>query len=217
MEARRPYDIDSVTDVAFGIFAERGFDAASMDDVARAAGITKASIYHHVPSKEALLARGLDRALVALFGVLDEPAARQESARERLARIVRRVAEITMSMRAEVSVLFRVRGNSTTERDAMERRRTFDAVVADLVREAQAAGEIRADIDPALIVRLIFGMSTLVDSMVSHGLASKSGEWSLPTIVSPITSAALSPSTTLPIWYNNAQAILVSQGVSSDC
>ncbi len=162
MEARRPYDIDSVTDVAFGIFAERGFDAASMDDVARAAGITKASIYHHVPSKEALLARGLDRALAALFGVLDEPAASEESARERLARIVRRVAEITMSMRAEVSVLFRVRGNSTTERDAMERRRTFDAVVADLVREAQAAGEIRADIDPALIVRLIFGMSNSV-------------------------------------------------------
>ncbi|MGA7746736.1 MAG: TetR/AcrR family transcriptional regulator [Candidatus Aquilonibacter sp.] len=162
MESRRPYDIDSVTDVAFAIFAERGFDAASMEDVARAAGITKASIYHHVPSKEALLARGLDRALAALFGVLDEPAARSGSARERLATIVRRVAEITMSMRAEVSVLFRVRGNSTTERDAMERRRTFDARIADLVREAQAAGEIRADIEAGLIVRLIFGMSNSV-------------------------------------------------------
>ncbi|MGA8840499.1 MAG: hypothetical protein WB491_08400, partial [Candidatus Aquilonibacter sp.] len=72
------------------------------------------------------------------------------------------VAEITMSMRAEVSVLFRVRGNSTTERDAMERRRTFDARIADLVREAQATGEIRADIEAALIVRLIFGMSNSV-------------------------------------------------------
>jgi AcrR family transcriptional regulator len=162
MESRRPYDIDSVTDVAFHIFAERGFDAASMEDVARAAGITKASIYHHVPSKEALLARGLDRALAALFGVLDEPEARSGSARERLATIVRRVAEITMSMRAEVSVLFRVRGNSTTERDAMERRRTFDARIADLVREAQGAGELRADIEAALIVRLIFGMSNSV-------------------------------------------------------
>jgi AcrR family transcriptional regulator len=162
MEARRPYDIDSVTDVAFAIFAERGFDAASMEDVARAAGITKASIYHHVPSKEALLARGLDRALAALFGVLDEPDVRQGSARERLAAIVRRVAEITMSMRAEVSVLFRVRGNSTTEREAMERRRTFDARITELVREAQSAGEIRADIEAALVVRLIFGMSNSV-------------------------------------------------------
>jgi len=162
MEARRPYDIDSVTDVAFRIFAERGFDAASMEDVARAAGITKASIYHHVPSKEALLARGLDRALSALFGVLDDPAANTGTARARLTVIVTRVAEITMSLRAEVSVLFRVRGNSTTERDAMERRRTFDALLAELVRAAQAAGEVRRDIDPALIVRLIFGMSNSV-------------------------------------------------------
>jgi AcrR family transcriptional regulator len=159
VEARRPYDIDSVTDVAFGIFAERGFDAASMEDVARAAGITKASIYHHVPSKEALLARGLDRALSALFAVLDEPAAQRGTSWEILAHIVRRVAEITMSMRAEVSVLFRVRGNSETERAAMERRRSFDRRVAELVREAQEDGFIRSDIDPGLLVRLIFGMS----------------------------------------------------------
>jgi AcrR family transcriptional regulator len=162
MEARRPYDIDSLTDVAFRIFAERGFDAASMEDVARAAGITKASIYHHVASKEALLARGLDRALSALFGVLDEPGAQRGSAGERLSAIVQRVAEITMAMRAEVSVLFRVRGNSKTERDAMQRRRAFDTAVAQLVREAQKAGEIRADIEAALIVRLVFGMSNSV-------------------------------------------------------
>jgi AcrR family transcriptional regulator len=162
VEARRPYDIDSITDVAFVIFAERGFDAASMEDVARAAGITKASIYHHVASKEALLARGLDRALSALFGVLETPEAKNGTPRARLTAIVLRVAEITMSMRAEVSVLFRVRGNSATERDAMERRRTFDARISELVREAQAAGEVRSDIDPALLVRLIFGMSNSV-------------------------------------------------------
>lgn len=159
MEARRPYDIDSITDVAFGVFAERGFDAASMDDVARAAGITKASIYHHVPSKEALLARGLDRALDALFAVLEEPAARTGSPGERFAAIVRRVAEITMSMRDEVSVLFRVRGNSVTEVAAMERRRAFDTLVVELVRQAQASGEIRGDVEARLLVRLVFGMS----------------------------------------------------------
>lgn len=159
MEARRPYDIDSITDVAFRVFSERGYDATSMDDVARAAGITKASIYHHVPSKEALLARGLDRALAALFAVLDEPQAQTGSAGQRVAAIVRRVAEVTMSMRAEVAVLFRVRGNSATERTALERRRTFDALLTKLVEQAQAERSVRDDIEPALLVRLIFGMS----------------------------------------------------------
>lgn len=133
-----------------------------MDEVARAAGITKASIYHHVSGKEALLARGLDRALTALFATLDEPAVRRDKPRERLRSIVALVAEVTMHMLPEVSVLFRVRGNSKTERIAMERRRKFDSIVSDLVRRAQRDGSIRKDIDPGLLTRLIFGMSNSV-------------------------------------------------------
>lgn len=162
MEARRHYDIESLTDVAFAVFAERGFDATSMDDVARAAGITKAAIYHHVSGKEALLERGLGRALDALFGVLDVPAARTGTPRERLTSIVRQVAETTVRRRPEVSVLFRVRGNSPTELRALARRRAFDAAVADLVRAGQADGSVRRDVEAGLIVRLVFGMSNSV-------------------------------------------------------
>ncbi len=156
------YDIDSLTDVAFALFAQRGFDATSMDEIARAAGITKASIYHHVSGKEALLQHGLDRALTALFAVLDEPASCEGAPRARLEAIVTRVALVTMAMLPEVSVLFRVRGNSRTERAAMERRRTFDAAVTGLVQAAQRERSVRADIDPALATRLIFGMSNSV-------------------------------------------------------
>ncbi len=156
--ARRPYDLDRLTDVALRVFAERGFDGASMDDVARAAGITKAAIYHHVSSKEALLERGLTRALEALFAVLQEPAAGEGSALERLRYIVRRVVELSIQVLPELTVLVRVRGNSPVELAALERRRAFDAAVATIVREAQAAGDFDATLDAALFVRLAFGM-----------------------------------------------------------
>lgn len=162
LNPRRPHDIDSLTDVAFKLFAERGYDATSMDEIAAVAGITKASIYHHVSGKEALLAHGLDRALTALFAVLDEPSAEEGTPRQRLEAIVGRVAEVTMRMLPEVSVLFRVRGNSPTERDAMARRRAFDREVAELVVAAQRAGSVRADIDAGLLTRLIFGASNSV-------------------------------------------------------
>lgn len=174
--ARRPYDLDSLTDVAFSLFAQRGFDATSMDEIAKAAGITKASIYHHVSSKEALLRHGLDRALAALFAVLDGPSAREGSARARLEAIVERVAEVTMRMLPEVSVLFRVRGNSRAERDAMSRRRAFDAVVTDLVRAAQREGSVRDDIDAALLTRLAFGMSNSVAEWYRPGGRISAGE-----------------------------------------
>jgi AcrR family transcriptional regulator len=155
---RRPYDLDRLTDVALRVFAERGFDGSSMDDVARAAGITKAAIYHHAKGKEALLERGLRRALEALFDTLAEPGATQGRAIDRLRYIVRRVVEVALAVLPELTVLVRVRGNAKVERDAIERRRAFDAHVTAIVREAQAAGDFDAACDPALVVRLTFGM-----------------------------------------------------------
>jgi AcrR family transcriptional regulator len=162
MEPRKPYDIDSLTDVALRVFAERGYDGASMDDVARAAGITKASIYHHVSGKEALLERGLGRALDALFAILEEPAAREGSAGDRLRVIIARVAETTLQLLPELTVLFRVHGASRSERNALERRRAFDRHVTAIIAQAQRDGDLRTDLDPRLVARLIFGMSNSV-------------------------------------------------------
>ena len=173
MEPRKPYDIDSLTDVALRVFAERGYDGASMDDVARAAGITKASIYHHVSGKEALLERGLGRALDALFAVLDEPASREGRAIERLRHIVERVAATTLSLLPELTVLFRVHGSSRSERDAVDRRRAFDRVVTGIIADAQREGDVRADVDPRLAVRLIFGMSNSVVEWYRSGSLSR--------------------------------------------
>ena len=163
-QTRRPYDIDSLTDVALRVFGAKGYDGASMDDVAREAGISKAAIYHHVSGKEALLERGLERALGALDAILavDAAEARGRPAVERLRFLVRSVAETTLRLLPELTVLFRARGNSPAERRAIERRRAFDRSVATIVAQAVAEGSLRADLDPRTVTRLIFGMSNSV-------------------------------------------------------
>src|SRR5947207_8172823 len=50
-DARRAAMIRTVAQ----IFRDRGFDATSVSDIARALGLTKAGLYHHFESKEALL------------------------------------------------------------------------------------------------------------------------------------------------------------------
>jgi hypothetical protein len=52
----------------------------------------------------------------------------------------------------------RVRGNTETERWILDRRRRFDRLVVKIVEEAQATGELRADIEAGLVTRLLFGM-----------------------------------------------------------
>jgi hypothetical protein len=52
----------------------------------------------------------------------------------------------------------RVRGNTPTEKKALERRREFDRFAAGLVTQAIADGDLRADIEPALATKLLFGL-----------------------------------------------------------
>ena len=155
---RKPYNLDAILDVAVRVFRERGYDGSTLDDVARAAGITKASIYYHVRSKEELLARGVGRALDALFAVLDERPSKQGRAEARLRYIVHRTIEITVEQLPEVALLLRVRGNTPVERRIMERRRAFDHLIARVMRNAQRQGDLRADVEPRLATRLLFGM-----------------------------------------------------------
>jgi hypothetical protein len=56
-----------------------------------------------------------------------------------------------------VTLLLRVRGNTKVERAALARRREFDLVVTDLVKLAEAEGDVRPDVDPAVAARLLFG------------------------------------------------------------
>ncbi|MEU3710346.1 TetR/AcrR family transcriptional regulator [Streptomyces catenulae] len=158
MAKRDTYTPDSLLAVAVEVFNERGYDGTSMEHLSRAAGISKSSIYHHVRSKEELLRRAINRALDGLFGVLEEPGATGGRAIERLEYVTRRVAEVLLDELPYVTLLLRVRGNTDTERWAMERRREFDHRVAALLKEAAADGDLRPDVDIPLATRLLFGM-----------------------------------------------------------
>lgn len=156
-QRRRGHDPESVLSIAVAVFNERGYDGTSMEDLARALGVTKSAIYYHVPGKEQLLARALDRALDGLFELAADERAATGPAIDRLEWVVRQSVRLLIDRLPYVTLLLRVRGNSLTEQAALERRREFDAFVSHLVKEAAAEGGIRADLDPALVTRLLFG------------------------------------------------------------
>ncbi|WP_267241756.1 TetR/AcrR family transcriptional regulator [Streptomyces sp. PR69] len=170
---RDTYTPETLLGVAVEIFNERGYDGTSMEHLSKAAGISKSSIYHHVSGKEELLRRAVSRALDALFAILEEPGAQRGRTIERVEYVTRRTVEVLMAELPYVTLLLRVRGNTQTERWAMERRREFDHRVAELLKAAAADGDLRADVDPKLATRLLFGMvNSLVEWYRPHPGAS---------------------------------------------
>ena len=155
---RPGYDREQVLGIAVALFHEQGYDATSVGQLALRLGLSRAALYHHFDSKEQLLEIALDSALGGLEGVLLEPGAAEGSAAERLEYVLRGAVRVLVERLPNVTLLLRVRGNSEVERSALVRRRSFDQAIAALVRDAQAEGSLRADVEASIATRLLFGM-----------------------------------------------------------
>jgi len=192
---RTPHGQDSLMEIAVGEFITRGYDATSMEDLSRAAGITKSSFYHHFASKEALLRAALDRSLAGLFALLEEPEATTGTPLSRLRHIVRGQVAVLQRDLPYVTLLLRVRGNTESERWALARRREFDARLAALVRAAVEAGELRAGVDPILAARMLSG---LVNSVVEWYRPGRPGAAELPDEVARAAFDGILPAAAPP-------------------
>lgn len=156
---RPGHDRETVQRRAVELFIQHGYDATSIGDLARDLGVTKSAVYHHVASKEELLAAALDEALDGLSRALDAALAHPtDSPLARLRATLEESVRILVAHLPAVTLLLRVRGNSPVEQDALRRRREIDDHLADLVRQAVDAGELRSDLPPEVVSRLLFGM-----------------------------------------------------------
>lgn len=161
---RPGYDRAGILEVAVAAFNEHGYDATSIAMLAERLGLSKSAVYHHFPSKEAMLAAALDEALGGLEAVLAEPGGFAGPPADRLRHVLLGAVHVLVDRLPQVTLLLRLRGNTDVERDALRRRRAFDRALQALVRDAQEAGDVRDDVDPRILERLLFGMvNSIVD------------------------------------------------------
>lgn len=146
---------ERILQAAFRLFSERGYTGVSMQQIAEAAGITKATLYHHFADKADLFAEMMR----ARFGRSQVELARSVDAgmtiREKL------VAFAAVLYSAERVDLSRLLGDFHLHVDKARQRAfwdTFDrpwTYLEGALGEAMAAGEI-APGDPKLIAQVCF-------------------------------------------------------------
>ena len=96
---------DTILDAAAMIFSQKGYHAASMQDIARAVRLQKGSLYHHVNSKQELLKSLLDKALDILIEDMQEVLSLPVSPQEKLRIGMRRYLVNMLKHRELASVL----------------------------------------------------------------------------------------------------------------
>jgi AcrR family transcriptional regulator len=173
---RPRHDVCTVLETSVAVFNERGFDGTSMEDLSLRLGISKSAIYHHIEGKDALLELALDHALAGLEAAAAAVRALDGPAVERLEALLRASVQVLVERLPYVTLLLRVRGNSDVERQALTRRRRIDRLVADLVQEAVGDGDLRQDVDSAVVARLLFGMVNSLTEWLKPGSAHTAAE-----------------------------------------
>jgi|SoiMethySBSTD1v2_1073268.scaffolds.fasta_scaffold123393_4 AcrR family transcriptional regulator len=155
--ARRPMRADArrnyqrLVAAAAAAFAEHGTDA-SMDDIARRAGVGPGTLYRHFPTRHALLEavyRDQVEALCARAYELGDTLPPGEA----LAAWLRAVAGYVTTKRGLAEALMSGPGERQPEVFAAGKQAMREAGAA-LVGRAQEAGEVRGDVDVADLLKL---------------------------------------------------------------
>lgn len=132
---------------------QQGYEGTSMQEIADACGLTKAGLYHHIATKEALLLAIMHYGMDLFEEVVLARVSHIEDPLERLrATMARNVELVTDDQSKEVTIILHEHQTLTGEarRAINARKKRYVKFLEDTFREGIARGQIRATIDPTL-------------------------------------------------------------------
>jgi AcrR family transcriptional regulator len=149
-----------IVDTAIKIFHEKGYRAATLDDLAKELGFTKAALYHYVTSKKDLLSIIYIQALESFFATMYEIGERDLIPPEKLRLLIRHHIKHIVIENLPMFGVFFSEENELPEKDCQkirEEKRKFTRVVEGVIEAGIAQGYFRPA-DARLQAYAIVGM-----------------------------------------------------------
>jgi AcrR family transcriptional regulator len=142
------------------IFARKGYEGASMRDIAEACGISKSLLYHHFTSKEEIYSRVAVGATKELYQFVVEHVPADVAPIQKIRAFMVATAEYFRRHRwawIASTTAFWNDPERHRQKERMTRRDRYEKYLRELIQEAIDAGEIR-DVDVAMTGRMILSM-----------------------------------------------------------
>lgn len=145
--------------VAAEIMCQKGYEATSMNDIAEAAGLTKAGIYHYIRGKEDLLFEIMNYAMDGVDQGIIAPAQEVAGAEERLRTIIERhTRSILEGVGALTIVLEEMTALTPAHRRVITgRKRAYFEFIRKTLQQLAAEGKLR-DVSPTTAAFSLLGM-----------------------------------------------------------
>jgi AcrR family transcriptional regulator len=156
--------VDQIYSIAAQMICEKGFDATSMSAIAEAVGITKAGVYHFIPSKKELLFAIMSYGMDTLEAAVIKPACEVADAEQRLRLIITGHAMLIARSsnddgHSPVTILVEEElGLSPAHRRKLrQRKRVYVDLIRSTLEELKAEGKLK-EIDSTAAAFSLLGM-----------------------------------------------------------
>src|ERR1044071_9262066 len=150
---------ENILEAAAQVFRQKGFHGASMQDIAEAVNLQKASLYHHVSSKQEILLALLDRALELLLERISAISSQEIPADKKLPEMIRAYLEI-LAENTDLSAVLLFEHRSLERKQHarhVPNRDKFEALWRSVLEEGVTTDLFKCE-DPALAARAILGI-----------------------------------------------------------
>jgi len=150
----------AILDAAVKLFSEKGYDAVSMRGVAQEAGVSKANIYHHFNSKEALYRAIVCSSASELSGLVSELAEGTGPFDARILDFAKQHLGHLEGNALSSRVIMREAFSGNDHHSKMLVDEVFGEIFTRMVsifEAGQRAGVLRAELDPGLCATLLIG------------------------------------------------------------
>jgi TetR/AcrR family transcriptional regulator len=141
-------------------FADKGYEACRLEDVAAAVGIRRASLVYHFRDKRTLYETVVERLAGDLLERYRDALEADEPVAERLVRLVRVWVEYVTVRPAFLRIFLRELAGGRADRPFLRRSRAIQRRIADLIRQGQDEGTLLPG-DPFHMMNAVAGASLL--------------------------------------------------------
>ena len=150
---------EDILEAAALVFRQKGFHGASMQDIADAVSLQKASLYHHVTSKQEILLLILDRALELLLERISSITTQDITPDRKLQAMMREYMKILVENQDLAAVLLFEHRSLESKQHArhVPNRDKFEQLWKDVLVEGVKAKIFKCD-NPALATRALLGI-----------------------------------------------------------
>jgi AcrR family transcriptional regulator len=179
--------LQQIIDAAARVFRDKGYDGATLRDIAREAGLLPGSLYYHIRSKEDLLRLIVEQPIRDLHAHLEEIAASDALASHKLAQAI--AAHLRCFERHYPYLFVNLRNMLQVDsmRSSMRKRaKRYEGFWQQILSQGVKTGEFPADLDVKVTAFAILGMCNWM-----HRWYRQEGRLSMEEVIQQFTRLVL--------------------------